>query len=94
MILKRVDPASAAKVFGVLYAFLGLILGISFSLFAMLGVFDAAPGIGLAGLLFGVGSVILFPIFYGLLGVVGGFIFAALYNLVARLVGGLEVEME
>lgn len=46
------------------------------------------------GLLFGVGSVIFLPIFYGVLGFVFGLLTALLYNLVARFVGGIEVEVE
>jgi hypothetical protein len=45
-------------------------------------------------LLFGAGSVIFLPIFYGILGFVLGLITALLYNLVARLVGGIQIELE
>ncbi|HSL84069.1 MAG TPA: hypothetical protein VLF66_14955, partial [Thermoanaerobaculia bacterium] len=45
------------------------------------------------GLLFGVGAVVLLPIFYGLMGFLAGLLTAALYNLAARVVGGLELEL-
>jgi hypothetical protein len=41
-----------------------------------------------------VGAVIFLPIFYGIIGFVGGLISALLYNLIARLVGGIELEVE
>jgi hypothetical protein len=44
--------------------------------------------------LFGVGSIIFLPIFYGILGFIGGLITAWTYNLVARFAGGLEIELE
>ena len=37
---------------------------------------------------------IAMPIMYGVFGVVGGAIGAALYNLVAGWVGGIEVELD
>jgi hypothetical protein len=41
-----------------------------------------------------VGSIILFPLFYGILGFIGGLIMAGLYNLLAGFVGGIEVELQ
>ena len=46
------------------------------------------------GALFGVGAVVAFPIFYGCLGFVGLLFAAWLYNLVAGVVGGVEVEIQ
>jgi hypothetical protein len=43
---------------------------------------------------FGVGAVVVLPVFYGLMGFVGGLLSSALYNLVARTVGGVELEVE
>ena len=37
---------------------------------------------------------VLFPIFYGAMGFIFGVITAAIYNLVAQWIGGLEVEVE
>jgi len=41
----------------------------------------------------GVAAVIVLPLFYGLLGFIGGIITAALFNLVASMVGGVEIEL-
>jgi threonine/homoserine efflux transporter RhtA len=98
VVIRRVGALSVGKVMGALYALLGLIAGAFFALFSVLG---AAVGMAnsqssdaIVGLLFGVGSVIFLPIFYGVLGFVFGLITALLYNGVARLIGGIEIEVE
>lgn len=97
MIIRRIGVLSAGKVLGALYAGLGLIIGLFFSLFALLGLAAVLGGDhdgGLAGMLFGVGAVIALPLFYGVLGFIGGVISAFLYNLVAGIVGGIEIEVQ
>jgi hypothetical protein len=42
---------------------------------------------------FGVGAVVILPIMYGVFGVLGGAVGAALYNVFAGMVGGVEVDM-
>lgn len=94
----RIGVLSLAKMLAVTYAFLGLFFGGVLSLFAVMGaaVGSAAGGDGggIAAMLFGVGAVIVLPIVYGCLGFVGGLIMAPLYNLVAKVVGGIEIELE
>ena len=47
------------------------------------------------GLIFGlIFSLIALPIFYGLIGFIGGLITAWLYNAAARIIGGIELELE
>ena len=46
------------------------------------------------GAFFGVGSIILFPIAYGIMGFIGGLITAVLYNILAGFVGGIEMELQ
>jgi hypothetical protein len=100
-VIRRVNILSCAKVEGTLCAILGLILG---AIFALLAVFGAAVGQAmsnsagaggnsLVGAMFGLGSVIILPIFYGLFGFVGGALSGALYNLAARFAGGIEIEL-
>jgi hypothetical protein len=97
--VKHIGPGSAFKVGLVLYAFLGLIVGvimacvslITGSLGSLAG--EATPGARAFGFGFGLASIIIFPLLYGLIGGIGGAISAALYNLIAGWVGGLEVEI-
>jgi hypothetical protein len=99
MIIKRVTPLSAAKVAGTLYFVLGLIFGALFSLIAIAGgmasMGESHGGPAAAyGMLFGVGAIVAFPIFYGVMGFLGAFVMAQLYNALAGAVGGVEIEVE
>ena len=84
---------------GVLYAGLGLLFLPFFAIAGLVGAFlqHAEQGqngsIALtAGLVFITG--LFFPIFYGMMGFIFGVITAAIYNVVAHWVGGIEVEVE
>ena len=93
MVIRRIGPLSLAKVSGVVYALMGFIFGIIFSLVSMVGgaMMPRENG-GMMGMIFGVGAIIALPIFYGILGFVMSFIGAVLYNVVAGWVGGIEIE--
>ena len=95
MVIRRVGPLSCAKIAGTLYAVIGLIVGAFFSLFAIAGGFGANSDTGRTfGAMIGVGSIIVFPIFYGCLGFIGTLITASLYNVVANAVGGVEIDIQ
>ena len=93
MVITRVGPLSVAKIAGLIYAVIGLIAGALLSLVAMAGF---AAGLGrenvMLGPIFGVGAVILVPIFYGCVAFVITLIQAALFNVAVRIVGGIEIE--
>jgi hypothetical protein len=100
--IKRIGPLQAGKMLGVLYACMGLIFVPIFMLAAAAGAFAqhvhraeaslAVPDAVVAGIMFGMG--IFMPVIYGVMGFIFGVIGAAIYNLVARWIGGIEVEVE
>ena len=94
--IRRIDPVSAMKVCAVLYAVIGLIIGAILSLVSMVGIMAAASqNLPRAfGLIFGAAAIVIAPIFYGVIGAIGGLITAAVYNLIARFTGGLQIELE
>jgi hypothetical protein len=100
MVLKRIGVWSAAKLSGVVYGVTGLLVGGIFALMSLVGAnfippeyaHEAPPA--WLGPMLGVGAVIIMPLFYGVLGFICGAIGAALFNFFARLVGGLELELE
>ena len=77
---------------GILYGFVGLLFAPIFLLMSVIGAAADAPSSGLMA--FGAGAVVMFPIIYAVIGFIGGIIGAAIYNLVAKWVGGIEVEVE
>ena len=97
MVIRRVGVFSAAKIAGALYGLMGLLIGAIFSLVALVGTM-ASAGAGnedaVFGMLFGVGAVVILPLFYGVFGALFAAIGAALYNLIAGFIGGLEIEVE
>lgn len=93
VVVKSIGAVSAMKIQGILAAFFGLIIGAFLSLFAVLGMASGSSELGALSALVGVGAIIIVPIFYGICGAIGGLIIALVYNVCAKVVGGLEVEM-
>jgi hypothetical protein len=97
MVITRISPMSCAKVSGLLYAVIGFVVGACISL-VMLTVGSMAqdetmPMGAMFGALFGIGAIVMLPVFYGILGFIGGAIVAAAYNLVAGWAGGIELDV-
>jgi hypothetical protein len=92
-VLKRIDPLSAFKVGLATYALLGFIAGVFCGAIVLAGIPFAAharmPWAGSLGLL----AVVVCPIAYGLIGGIVAVVSALIYNLAARFVGGLSVEI-
>jgi len=100
MVIKRIGVLKAAIVQACVMGLFGLVFGLCFLLFgtlfgSMMGSMsnNAGAGAGL-GMIGGIGMVIFLPIMYGVMGFVAGAIGAAVYNLVAGWVGGIELEVE
>lgn len=96
MVINRIGPLSCAKIAAVVYAIMGLIFGGIFSLLALAGAFASATDSNSSffPMIFGAGAIVLLPIFYGCMGFVGTLIMASLYNLVAGMLGGVELEVQ
>jgi hypothetical protein len=101
MVIRRVGVMSAAKLMGLLYAGIGVIIGLLFALFSVLGGGammaagggeEAAMGGG-AMMGMGIGFAIVAPIFYGVAGFIGGALSAWLYNIAAKYAGGIEIDV-
>ena len=92
MIVTRVDPVSVAKIAGVVYATIGLLVGIIVSLISMM--FGGTVGGGMLGPSVGIGAIFVFPVLYGLLGFISSFIGASIYNWAAGRVGGVRIDIE
>jgi hypothetical protein len=93
--IRRLGVMSVGKIYGALTAGMGLLIGALFALASMvgMGLSDSAAPSFMTGL-FGVGAIIILPLFYGVMGFIMGIIGAALYNLLAGVVGGVTIETE
>jgi hypothetical protein len=96
MIVRRVGPLSFAKLMAALYGLMGLLFGAIVSLISIAGgaLIPKDDTGGMTGALFGAAAIVVLPIFYGALGFVFSLIGAALYNAVASVVGGIEIEVQ
>ena len=90
MVIRRVGALSCAKVTGLLYVILGLVVGACLSVVSLLG-FAGGSYSPLQGM-FGAGAIVMLPIFYGALGFFGTLIMAWLFNFAAGVTGGIEVD--
>jgi len=83
VVLKKIGVMSFAVIYAIMMAIFGLILGIGYAIM---------PGSPLSGL--GIYAIILVPIMYAAIGFVGGAISALLYNVLAKWVGGVKLEIK
>jgi len=95
--IRRIGVLKAALIGGIAYALMALLLVPFFVFVVFAGAFlDAGMGPGPVGAewMMGPAFMLLAPLIYGVLGFIGTGIAAAVYNLIAMMVGGLEVELE
>ena len=103
MTIRRFNVFSVAKIQGFLGFVIGLLIGVVYGLVFMIfgaaisslapqGDSQAMGGVG--AIVIGLIIMIAVPIFYGILGFIGGVIGALVYNLAAGVVGGLKFELE
>ena len=84
--IKRIAPLQLGKMLAVLYAIFSAIT----IPFIILGMISSPRRTGLINM----GLMILMPLIYIVIGFVGGIIVAAVYNLCAKWVGGIEITLE
>lgn len=92
--LKRIGVMSLAKIYTIMMAVVGLIMGLYIAI--MEAVFPITQtgmgepmGTGLGWI-----NIIIVPIIYALIGFVSGVLGAWLYNLIAKWIGGVELEFK
>lgn len=100
--IKKLGILSVAKMYAAIMFVISLLISIPYGLFIIIFALTGASSIGgqggLAlgggGVVFGLLFMIGLPIFYGMIGFIGGALGALLYNLFAGFVGGIEIEVE
>jgi uncharacterized membrane protein YhdT len=93
--IRSIGVLSLAKVSGLCYGAMGLLLAPIFLLFAAIGsMVPRQPGMAGFPAVFGVAFAICAPILYGAMGFVMGALGAFIYNLIAGWIGGIEIELQ
>jgi hypothetical protein len=97
MKIRHVGPLSVGKILGVIYAGMGLLIGLFFAMISMVGAAAAAQQQGFAAgfppVALGIAAIFFAPLFYGVLGFLGGLLTATLYNIAAGFIGGIEIDL-
>jgi len=88
------EPLSAAKITGITYIVLGLIMGAFYAVLGMNMPQDVADSMPIMGLMFGWSALFWMPLFYGIMGFLIGFVGALFYNWLAARVGGIVMTLE
>ena len=88
MILKKISVWPFAKFYAVFMAVLGFIIGLLFALINLAAPIESPYQV------FGFATIVVFPIIYGLMGFAMGLVTSWLYNLVAKFVGGIELDFD
>ena len=99
--IKRVGVFSYAKITSVTMAAFGVVIGVIYGLIFMAvgGAMMAGGGrdantAGASSLVIGLVMMVAIPIFYAVLGFLAGLLGGVIYNVAARTVGGIELELE
>src|SRR5688572_15217547 len=91
--IKRIAPLQLGKMAAVLYGIMGLLfLPFFLIMSAVSSQLPAEQPVGLMAL--GIGFAVAAPFLYAAMGFVFGALGAVLYNVVAKWIGGIEVEVE
>ena len=97
VVLKKINVLSLAKLQAVLMAVFGLIMALLSGIFltAFGGkLTEYYSGMGMEVPLFGWMQVITTPLIYAIVGFISGAVIALLYNLVAKWIGGIKLELK
>jgi hypothetical protein len=99
MVIRRIGVLSLAKISAAIHGAIGLILGAIFALASLLGgalgqAMGEAAAPRIVAVLFGFGAILFLPLLYAAMGFLMGALGAFVFNAVARVAGGLELEID
>lgn len=91
--IKRIAPLQLGKMLAVVYGIMGLLFVPFFLVMSLVSPhMPAQQRVGLMAM--GMGFAVLAPVLYAVMGFVFGALGALIYNVVAKWIGGVEVEVE
>jgi hypothetical protein len=92
--LEKLGVMSVAKFGGIYGALIGLIGEILIAVMSSIflgGIYGSVVP-GAYSIIYGWGAIIWAPLFYGMIGFIGGIIGAFLFNIIAKMAGGIEMH--
>lgn len=97
--IRRFDVLSVMRLAGVIYGFLGIVLGVFFLIFAGLGLLVGrdqtdAPFAGPLGFVLAIVLAVVFPVVYGIIGALGAGLMSVIYNIASKRFGGIRVDVD
>ncbi|MBD2259933.1 hypothetical protein [Pseudanabaena sp. FACHB-2040] len=90
--LTKIDPFSLGKLQAAVLAAAGLLFGLIFGFSLFLSSVTEGQAVG--GLLFAIAAVLAFPLVYGVLGFLSGYVGSLIYNLAAGSIGGIRLAVQ
>ncbi len=91
--VKRIAPLQLGKMLALLYGIMGLIFCPIFLIMSLVASHSPSPQrVGMMA--FGTGFALMLPFLYAAMGFIGGVVSAFIYNIIAKWIGGIEVEVE
>lgn len=91
MKIMKIGALSAGKIAGVLYAAFGFVVGLIVFVLSLIIGSGSGSDTGIFG---GLMAVFILPLLYGSIGTIFAIISAVVFNIVAKPLGGLEIETE
>lgn len=91
--IKRIAPLQLGKMMALTYGVMGLLF-CPFFLIASLFATHLPNQQRVGMMAFGTGFALFMPVIYGVMGFIFGVIGAFIYNVIAKWIGGIEVEVE
>jgi uncharacterized SAM-binding protein YcdF (DUF218 family) len=95
MVIKSLGVLSVAKMYGAMGVLVGLLVGVCIAAVSALWgtrMTEDSSGVGALGAGMGLAAIVVVPIFYGVFTFLSGLIGGWLYNMLAGMVGGVEIE--
>jgi hypothetical protein len=93
--IKRIGILSSGLMTGAMYVFIALVLATVMLVMTILGIEIKGDADALVlGVGFSIFLLVFLPIIYGILGFIFGVIMAAVYNVAARMTGGIQLNLD
>lgn len=90
--IRTINPSSVAKVIGCMYVLFGVLAGVFMAIIMVVPAL-AEPENTLSASAALVFAPVLLGILYGVMGFIFGYIVAWMYNVTAKKIGGIEIEL-